>query len=262
MLSQKWFWSSEMLIKSLHTLQPSSTCLHKLAHGFYYCLWLEEIVFVVCVDPWLSGSSVAQAVTWPLIYVAFLLFPIVLKGVLIQVGLFLNWQKVLNTFLVICNGTAFQVIQSISVFQWQSILDWILMSLYQQNLALCMFNAFSFTLSKSVCLCFLLGHLSEFKRNLLHAVDLCRICEQNCAYTSLWQKLVNACHALTCCCHGSMTQQASVRWLLCPSGAGDVKPPPTMKEKHWAMWIIQISISGGRKGGYHLSMLKDLDRLC
>lgn len=44
----------------------------------------------------------AQAVTWPLIYVAFLLFPIVLKGVLIQVGLVLNWQKVLSAFLMIC----------------------------------------------------------------------------------------------------------------------------------------------------------------
>lgn len=48
-----------------------------------------------------------------------------------------------------------------------------------------------------------------------------------------------------------MTQQALVRWLLCPFGAGDVNPPLTLKMRHWAMWIIQLSGSGGKEGDKH-----------
>lgn len=51
----------------------------------------------------------------------------------------------------------------------------------------------------------------------------------------LWQKLFTAFHALMCRCHGSMTQQGSVRRQFFPVGAGDVKPPPTMKMEQCAM---------------------------
>lgn len=95
------------------------------------------------------------------------------------------------------------------------------------------------------------------------SIEFCEFYEHNSADRSLWQNLSSACHALMCCCHGSMTQQGLVRWLLCPVGAGDVKQPPTMKMDHWAMWIIQLradQVEG--KLAIILACFSDLGRLC
>lgn len=63
---------------------------------------------------------------------------------------------------------------------------------------------------------------------------------------------------LRCRCHGTVTEHVLLRWRLCPGEAADVKPPPVLKMEHWAMWIIQLLGSGGRRGSYRLSMLPDL----
>lgn len=101
----------------------------------------------------------------------------------------------------------------------------------------------------------------KYYKVIIYELELCWVYQHSSVDRNLWQKLFNACHALMGCCHGSMTQQVLVRWLVCPVGAGDIKPPPTVKIEHWAMWIIQLSGSGGRKDGYHFSMLTDLGRL-
>lgn len=112
---------------------------------------------------------------------------------------------------------------------------------------------FLFILCKWFLLSFFVMFLFFFNWILLAGIDLC-IFNYPCADTGLWQQLFDSCYVQTCCCHGSVTQQALLRWLLCPLGAGEWWRKSTSYNKNEAlpMWIIQLSRSGGSNGGSHV----------